>query len=112
MALNKQKGNMYGFVTHTWNPIKGICPHGCEYCYMRGRVQSYPHLDEKELRVDLGSGNTIFVGSSCDMWAAEIPEEWIREQSNAAWNIRETRISSSLRIRVGFRGICVIYLKM
>jgi len=27
MTLNKQKGNMYGFVTHTWNVIKGKCPH-------------------------------------------------------------------------------------
>ena len=25
--LNEQKGNMYGFVTHTWNPIKGKCFH-------------------------------------------------------------------------------------
>src|SRR3990167_1900105 len=30
--LNKQKGNMYGFVTHTWNPIKGKCSHNCSYC--------------------------------------------------------------------------------
>ena len=30
--LNKQKGNMYSFVTHTWNPIKGKCSHDCSYC--------------------------------------------------------------------------------
>ncbi len=35
MPLNETKGNMYGFVTHTWNPVKGICPHNCSYCYMR-----------------------------------------------------------------------------
>jgi len=35
------------------------------------------HFDEKELKIDLGVGNFIFVGSSCDMWARDIPEEWI-----------------------------------
>ena len=32
--LNVAKGNMYGFITHTWNPIKGHCYHQCSYCYM------------------------------------------------------------------------------
>ena len=27
MALTKSRGNMYPFVTHTWNAIKGICFH-------------------------------------------------------------------------------------
>jgi hypothetical protein len=35
------------------------------------------HFDEKELKTDLGSGNFIFVGSSCDMFAESIPEKWI-----------------------------------
>ena len=35
LHLNVAKGNMYDFVTHTWNPVKGICPHQCKYCYMR-----------------------------------------------------------------------------
>jgi DNA repair photolyase len=77
MALNQQKGNMYGFVTHTWNVIKGKCPHDCEYCYMKVYSQKELHFDEKELKTDLGKGNFIFVGSSCDMWAEKIPEEWI-----------------------------------
>ena len=33
--LNKQKGNMYGFVTHTWNTVKGRCKYDCRYCYMK-----------------------------------------------------------------------------
>ena len=78
--LNKVKGNMYDFVSHTWNTVKGKCPHGCEYCYMkRWGKQSELHFDEKELKTDLGSGNFIFVGSSCDMWAEEIPVEWIHD---------------------------------
>lgn len=70
--LNKQKGNMYGFVTHTFNVIKGKCPHNCEYCYMNVFPQKEIRFDEKELKTDLGKGNYIFVGSSCDMFAEEI----------------------------------------
>ena len=77
MGLNKSKGNMYPWVTHTWNVIKGKCPHDCSYCYMKRYPQPKLHFDEKELKTDLGSGNFIFVGSSCDMWADEIIEEWI-----------------------------------
>ena len=76
--LNKSKGNMYPFVTHTWNTVKGKCPHDCSYCYMK-RFGGQPklHFDEKELKTDLGTGNFIFVGSSCDMWAESISQEWI-----------------------------------
>jgi len=78
MGLNISKGNMYEFVTHTWNTVKGECFHDCSYCYMkRWKNQKPVRFDEKELKTDLGSGNFIFVGSSCDMWAANIPEQWI-----------------------------------
>ena len=76
--LRESKGNMYDWITHTWNPIKGKCPHDCSYCYMKRFGEQKPlRLDEKELRTDLGSGNFIFVGSSTDMVADEIPMEWI-----------------------------------
>lgn len=78
MALNESKGNMYEFITHTWNAIKGACFHDCTYCYMKRWGKLKPvRLDEKELKTDHGIGNFIFVGSSCDMWAQDIPEEWI-----------------------------------
>lgn len=71
MPLNIAKGNMYGFITHTWNPVKGRCPHDCSYCYMRKfwPQMSAPRLDERELHYNLGIDNFIFVGSSIDMWA-------------------------------------------
>lgn len=75
--MNIQKGNMYGFVTHTWNPIGGVCPHGCLYCYMLGFWKKELHLNEKILNEDLGKGNFIFVGSSTDMFAENVPTEWI-----------------------------------
>ena len=77
MTMNKQKGNMYGFVTHTWNPIKGRCSHGCSYCYMIPFWKSEVHLDEKEFKTDLGNSNIIFIGSSTDLFAENVPEEWI-----------------------------------
>ena len=77
--LNKQKGNMYSWVTHTWNPIKGKCPHDCLYCYMKVYPRPELHFDEKELKTNLGKGNFIFVGSSCDMWANDIPAMWIED---------------------------------
>ena len=31
--LKESTGNMYEFITHTWNPIVGRCLHDCKYCY-------------------------------------------------------------------------------
>lgn len=78
--LRESKGNMYSWVTHTWNPVKGECSHDCSYCYMKRWGKQKPvRLDEKEIETDLGSGNFIFVGSSCDLFAEDIPHEWITD---------------------------------
>ena len=77
MSLNKSKGNMYNWCDFTWNPIRGKCPHGCIYCFMKGRDVGPLRLEEKALADNLGSGRTIFVGSSTDMWAEKVPDEWI-----------------------------------
>lgn len=77
MGMNKQTGNMYPFVTHTWNPIRGKCPHECEYCYMKKFKVGYLRLEKRELNTNLGSGNFIFVGSSTDMFAEEVYSPWI-----------------------------------
>ena len=84
--LNKQKGNMYGFVDATWNTVKGKCPHDCSYCYMkRFGWQPELHFDESELKEDLykyGEGVFIFVGSSCDMWAKDVFFRYARRTIN------------------------------
>ncbi len=77
--LNKQSGNMYGFVTHTWNAIKGQCEHDCEYCYMKKFKLNPVRFDEKELKCNLGEGNFIFVGSGNDMFSKDIPADWISQ---------------------------------
>lgn len=83
MPLNKVKpnSNMYGWISATWNPIRGRCQHDCVYCYMKDMPgTSKPvRLEQKELRTPLGSLATIFVGSGTDMWAEDIPDTWIQE---------------------------------
>ena len=79
MPLNVQKGNMYGFVTHTWNTVKGVCPHQCTYCYMKKFKQNPVRFDEKELDTNHKKNRVIFVGSSCDMWAKDIDSLWIKK---------------------------------
>lgn len=79
--MNKAKGNMYPWVTHTWNPIAGRCPHECSYCYMKSLWDRFGPdkliFREKYMEDNLGKGNTIFVGDSTDMFAGHVPIEWI-----------------------------------
>ena len=80
MGLNVSKGNMYSFITHTWNTIKGKCEHDCSYCYMKNKGPLNPvRFDNKELKTDLGQRNYIFVGSSNDMFSKNTSELWINE---------------------------------
>lgn len=69
---------MYPWISDTWNPVRGRCPHDCSYCYMR-RTWSKDNTVryvQKEQNTKLGTGKKIFVGSSVDMWANDIPEAW------------------------------------
>lgn len=75
--LNISKGNMYEWASHTWNPIHGRCPHACPYCYMRNKPVGDLRFDEHYLNDKLGEDRTIFIGSSCDMFALAVPSEWI-----------------------------------
>lgn len=78
MGLNLSKGNMYDFITHTFNTIKGECYHDCSYCYMKRWGKLNPvRFDEKELNTDLGKGNFIFVGSSNDMFTVDF--DWTQK---------------------------------
>ena len=78
MSLNIRRGDMYKFIGYTWNPIKGKCLHDCSYCYMKTMPQ-YQHLilAENEFKTDLGNGNRIFIGSTTDAFAENVPSEWI-----------------------------------
>lgn len=68
---------MYSFVTHTWNTVKGMCPHGCAYCYVKSDSQKPIRFDYSELKTNMEKGHFIFVGSGNDLFANDIPKEWI-----------------------------------
>jgi hypothetical protein len=42
-----------------------------------GKEQNALHLDEKELRTNLGKYNFIFVCSGCDLFHPDVPDGWI-----------------------------------
>jgi protein gp37 len=66
-----------------WTTVRGECPYNCTYCYVGRWGQQKPlHLDQKELRSNLGSGNYIFVCSGCDLFHPDVPNEWIAEVRN------------------------------
>jgi len=86
MTLNKAKGNMYDWVTHTWNPLNGHCPHNCSYCYVKGMGDRYSSIKEKysgeprlnrSLHDNLGRDRTIFVCNMTDLFAEGVPDEVI-----------------------------------
>jgi DNA repair photolyase len=89
MGLKPSSGNMYTWVSHQWNPIKGKCLHDCSFCYVERWGELPPvHFAEKELKEfdrdckKFGPGLFIFVGSSCDMFADDIPKQWIYDALN------------------------------
>jgi len=77
MGLNPSKGNMYEFITDTWNTKKGTCEHNCSYCYMKRFKQNPARFDYSELKTALGFGRFIFVGSSNDLFTLSTPDSWI-----------------------------------
>lgn len=80
----KSKGNMYKWVTHTWNPLAGRCSHECEYCYMNSlrrfnkKYKGEPRIYDKAINEDLGEDNFIFVCSATDLFARDVPEDMIK----------------------------------
>jgi DNA repair photolyase len=85
MGLNKQRGNMYLDITHTWNPIAGKCENGCVYCstnkfyypVLKEKYSGELRIVENELKTNLGKGNRIFVASQNDMFTGGIVGEWV-----------------------------------
>lgn len=87
MSLNSVKGNMYNWVTATRNYLAGECNHFCKYCYVNNLKERFPNIKkrysgeirllEKELNKKEGSGKTIFVQDMSDLFAENVPKEFI-----------------------------------
>jgi len=56
--LNKQKSNMYNWVTKTRNFIGGRCPHNCEYCLTSGTKILMSNFTIKNIE-DIKIGDSI-----------------------------------------------------
>jgi DNA repair photolyase len=82
----KSKGNMYDWVTHMHTHLGGECGHKCSYCYLNGkgfgkvRAEKYTgpiRLLENEFNVNYGNGKTIFIEHCNDLFADNVPDEFI-----------------------------------
>ena len=71
--LKRSKGNMYPWVTHTFNPVAGRCPHQCAYCYASPNWGREPYLKNGLEKINLGEDRTIFVCAGIDLFAEGIP---------------------------------------
>lgn len=77
--------NPISWCSYTWNPIPGLCPVGCDYCYAR-RIYNRFHydptirLDEKELQAPykLKGSARIFVGSTIEVFGEWVSDNWIK----------------------------------
>ena len=94
MPLKKARGNMYPWVTHTHAHLGGECGHRCSYCYVDnprfGRPAAFCgplRMLPGELAVKYGAGRTIFVDHCNDLFAEDVPTQWIMDVLDhcAAW---------------------------
>ncbi len=88
MSLKKSKGNMYSWLTHVHSFLGGSCVHDCRYCYIKSAIyrrnpkfiERYTgdiSLIEKEFNTNYGEGKTIFIEHMNDLFAENIPNEFI-----------------------------------
>jgi protein gp37 len=97
MPMNKSKGNMYPWVTHLWNPVKGKCAYECSYCYV-ARIHKRVNKEQKPLNIyftetdiNLGNFRTIFVCSGCDLFHPDVPDWWIEHIGQRAFDYGSNR---------------------
>jgi len=83
--MNKQKGQMYDWITHTSTHLAGKCQHECEYCSIQDLQKRFPEqlpysgplrLKEKEFSVSYGAGKTIFIENCNDLGSRGVNWEW------------------------------------
>jgi len=73
------------WTTWTWNPIKGLCPVGCWYCYARKiyrrfgwRTDIHYEIDDLKILFDLKGKelSKIFVCSTIEIFHPLVKKEW------------------------------------
>jgi protein gp37 len=78
--------NPIGWCDWTWNPVKGLCPESCEYCYARKIYVHFSYnpkirLDEHELMEPYKRKKParIFCGSTIEMFHQDIHGVWLTQ---------------------------------
>ena len=74
---------MFPFITETWNPLAGECPHNCSYCWakklikdkptLRAKYQGQYRIDEKQINKKFKPNAFVFVCDMLDLFAANVP---------------------------------------
>lgn len=69
------------WTNYVWNPIKGLCPEKCFYCYARAMYKRFKWNPELSWdgRVPILSNkkpSRIFVCSTIEMFHPQVPKEW------------------------------------
>jgi len=82
-----QQGNMYEFVSKTWNPLGGQCEFNCAYCsthsfrtrfkIMREKYSGKLRIIESEMTKKFSDKDTVFVVAQNDLFAPNVPNEVI-----------------------------------
>ncbi|UCD07831.1 MAG: DUF5131 family protein [Candidatus Aenigmatarchaeota archaeon] len=70
--------NPDGSQGHSWNPIQGLCPVGCWYCYARRIYQRFhlnPMLNHIWIKPPVKPCG-VFVCSTMELFHPDIPKEW------------------------------------
>ena len=70
----------------TSNPVSGLCPLSCDYCYARGifgRFNRSPKIEYNSLEpirwMARKKPATIFVGSMMELWGNWVRDEWLHD---------------------------------
>jgi len=82
------KTRMFPFITTTWNPLGGRCPHNCTYCWSmgdKGLVKKYNMkkytgkicLIEKEFKRQFKDDDFVFVQDMSDLFANIVPINFV-----------------------------------
>ena len=82
--MNKQsKDGNISWTDWTWNPIKGLCPVGCFYCYARAMYKRFKldedlrlHLVERLAPRFIKKPAKIFVCSTIEIFHPRISAKW------------------------------------
>lgn len=71
-----------GWADATWNPIKGLCPGNCWFCYARKFYKRFKWNPELRLQLEeyklkkIPKGSRVFVCSTIDLFHHQIKPEW------------------------------------